>query len=120
MALLVTCTRPLGAQHAQRASLGVSRLPLERVWCTHRRACTESDSTSRDGAVPDSLGRPDKTPWVLAGAIMGGIIGLAAYRSSVNATGDGDFAAYGSVIVYAGGGALLGGLIGYIIAPSRE
>ncbi len=78
-------------------------------------------STERTARVAvDSGAVRDKTPYVLAGAILGAIAGGFLYRRELDRMGGEDFTAPYSIAVYVGAGAGLGALLGYLVGSFGE
>ncbi len=72
----------------------------------------------------DSAGSPHVGRWVLVGATIGAVAGLAYYRHSLGPSGE-DFMAVVSIPICVGGGAAVGALVGWLIptliaGPSKQ
>lgn len=55
-------------------------------------------------------------PFVLTGAIIGGVLGYALYRRQLGPYGD-DYFANISIPLFVGGGAAAGAFVGWLVAP---
>ena len=59
---------------------------------------------------------PASRSFVLIGALVGAVGGYAIYQKKLESSGDGDFMAVINVPLFVGTGAMLGALVGWIIA----
>ena len=76
----------------------------------------EMRGTRRTRALAvDSNAVRDKTPYVLGGAILGGIAGGLLYRRELEKLDGVDYTFPSSVAISVGAGAALGALLGYVV-----
>ena len=93
------------------------------AWNDGAMSATPRNSAARPlfgSLVPDSVQQRDKSLPIFLGAMVGAAVGLYFYKRELDEMGDGDFAAPMSIAVYGGGGALVGGLLAFLLSSSGE
>ena len=104
--------RPLSAQH--RTAPAVSPTAIS-VSGPVSRTPSVSPPTLLPG--PFSIAPENRSLLVFLGALGGAAVGAWLYSRELHRLNDGDFAAPVSIIVYVGGGALVGGGLTWLLLP---